>query len=136
MAFYLTTAVRNSMLDAITTATGNAALLRIYDNTGGAPANANASIGSCVLLAELVCASPFAAGAASGALTASSITQDSSANATGTASFFRLYKSDGTTVIAQGGCGTSGAELNLNTLSLVSGGPVQVTSVVWTAGNA
>lgn len=136
MAFYLTTAVRNARMDAITTATGNAALLRIYDATGGAPANANAAIGSCVLLAELTCGTPFGAGAASGALTAGAITQDSSANATGTAAFFRLYKADGTTVIAQGACGTSGAELNLNTLSIVSGGPVQVTSLVWTDGNA
>lgn len=136
MAFYLTTAVRNARMDAIATAAGNACLLRIYDATGGVPANANASIGSNVLLAELTCASPFAAGAASGALTLGTITQDSSANATGTASHFRIYKSDGTTVIAQGSCGTSGAELNLNTLSIVSGGPVQVTSAVWTDGNA
>lgn len=134
MAFYLTTAVRNARMDAITTATGNAALLRIYDGT--APANANTALSGNTLLAELTCASPFAGASSSGAVTASAITQDSSANATGTASFFRLYKSDGTTVIAQGACGTSGAELNLNTLSIVSGGPVQVTSLVWTDGNA
>ena len=39
---------------------------------------------------------------------ANAITQDSSADATGTASFFRLYKSDGTTCVLQGTVGTSG----------------------------
>lgn len=136
MALSFTTAVRNARQDAITTATGSAALLRIYDATGGVPASANASIGSCVLLAELTCGSPFAGAAASAAVTANAITQDSSANATGTAAFFRLYASNGTTVIAQGTVSTSGADLNLNTLSIVSGGPVQVTSLVWTDGNA
>lgn len=134
MALSFTTAVRNARQDAITTATGNAALFRIYDGTP--PASANAALSGNTLLAELTCASPFAAGAASAALTASAITQDSSANATGTASFFRLYKSDGTTVIAQGTVSTSGADLNLNTTSIVSGGPVAVTSLVWTDGNA
>lgn len=135
MALSFVTAVRNARQDAITAAAGNGALFRIYDATGGVPASANASIGSCVLLAELVCASPFAPAASSAALTASAITQDSSANATGTAAFFRLYASNGTTVIAQGTVGTSGADLNLNTLNIVAAGPVQVTSLVWTDGN-
>lgn len=134
MALSFTTAVRNAKLDAITTATGNAALFRIYDGTP--PASANASLSGNTLLAELTCASPFAPAASSAALTASAITQDSSANATGTASFFRLYASNGTTVIAQGTVSTSGADLNLNTTSIVAGGPVQVTSCVWTAGDA
>lgn len=133
MAISLTTAVRNAMLDAVTTATGSAALLRIYDGTP--PANANTALAGNTLLAELVCASPFAPGASSGVLTASAITQDSSANATGTASFFRVYASNGTTVIGQGTVSTSGADCNLNTVSLVSGGPVQVTSFVWTMGS-
>lgn len=136
MALSFTTAVRNARQDAITTATGNAALLRIYDATGGVPASANAAIGSNVLLAELTCATPFAAGAASAALTLGTITQDSSANATGTAAHFRIYKSDGTTVIVQGTVSATSGDLVLNTTSIVSGGPVQVSSMVWTDGNA
>lgn len=69
-------------------------------------------------------------------LTLNAITQDSSANATGTAAFFRIYKSDGTTVILQGSVGTSGQDLNLNTLSIVSGGPVAVTSFTITEANS
>lgn len=134
MTISIRTTTRNNMLDEITGDVGNAALLRIYD--GSAPASANASLSGNTLLAELTCASPFAGAASSGALTASSITQDSSANATGTASFFRIYDSGGTNSMLQGTVGTSGADLNLNTTSIVSGGPVAVTSFVLTAGNA
>src|SRR4051812_28323998 len=114
MTISMTTAVRNARADAITTATGNAALLRIYDGTP--PASANAALSGNTKLAELTAASPFAPAASGGVLTASAILQDTSADATGTASFFRLYKSDGTTVIKQGTVGTSGADLNLNTV--------------------
>lgn len=134
MTISLSTATRNAKLDAITTIIGTSGLLRIYDGTP--PASANAALSSNTLLAELALSATFAAGAASGALTASSITQDSSANATGTASFFRIYKSDGTTCIMQGTVNTSGGDLNLNTLSLVSGAAVSVTSFVLTEGNA
>lgn len=134
MTISLSTATRNAKLDAITTTIGTSGLLRIYDGTP--PASANAALSSNTLLAELALSSTFAAGASSGALTASSITQDSSANATGTASFFRIYKSDGTTCIMQGTVNTSGGDLNLNTLSLVSGAAVSVTSFVLTEGNA
>lgn len=135
MALSYTTTLRNTQLDAITTAVGNAGLLRIYD--GSVPANVGASIGSSTLLAELTCGTPFAASASSGALTAGSITQDSSANATGTATYFRLATSAGTAVIqgtvtATGG----GGDLTLTTTSIVSGQPVQVTSFVITRGNA
>lgn len=135
MTISYTTAVRNAKLDAITTAVGNAGLLRIYDATGGVPANANTAITTQVLLAELVCGSPFAAAASGGVLTANAISNDASANATGTAAFFRITDSAGTTTKYQGTVGTSGADLNLNTTSIVSGGPVAVSSLTITAGN-
>jgi hypothetical protein len=134
MALSLTTTVRNNRLDTITTAIGASGLLRIYDATGGTPANVGTAISTQVLLAELALSATFAAAASSGTLTASAITQDSSANATGTAAFFRLTTSGGTAVV-QGTVSTSGADLNLNTVSIVSGGPVQVTSLVITEAN-
>jgi hypothetical protein len=130
MALALSTTLRTTRADAITTAIGNAGLLSIYD--GSRPATGGTAT---TLLAQLTCGSPFAAGASSGVLTASAITQDSSANATGTASWFRITTSGGTFVI-DGNCGTSGSDLNLTTLSIVSGQPVQVTSLVLTEGNA
>jgi hypothetical protein len=60
--------------------------------------------------------------------TANTIATDSSAAATGTAAWFRAYKSDGVTGVLDGSVGTSGSDLNLNTTSIVSGATVAVTS--------
>lgn len=127
---YDTVSIRNAMLDAITTRAGNAALLRIYDGTQ--PARGGTAT---TLLAELTCGTPFAAAASGGVLTLGEITQDSSANATGTATWFRIVKADGTTFVMDGTVGTSGADLNLTTTSIVATQPVSVTSFVITEGN-
>ena len=131
MALAYSTTLRNAMLDAITTAAGNAALLRIYD--GSRPATGGTAT---TLLAELTCGTPFAASASGGVLTLGSITQDSSANATGTATWFRIVKSDGTTHVLDGSVGTSGSDLNLTTTSITSTQPVSVTSFTITEGNS
>ena len=128
---YEAATLRDAMLDAITTHAGNAALLRIYD--GSRPATAGTAT---TLLAELTCGTPFAAAAVNGVLTLGAITQDSSANATGTATWFRIVKSDGTTFVMDGNVGTSGSDLNLTTTSIVSGQPVSISSFVITEGNA
>lgn len=124
---------KNAQLDALDTYAANAALLRIYDGTP--PATADTALSGNTLLAELTMGSPPFGAASSGTLTAAAITSDSSANATGTASFFRIYKADGTTVVLQGTVGTSGADLNLNSVSITSGGTVAVSSMVITGGN-
>ncbi len=127
MALSFTTAVRNARADVITAQLPATGSLRIYDGTP--PASANAALSSNTLLANLPLNATFAAAASGGVLTANAITNDSSADATGTATFFRLIKTDGTTVVAQGTVGTSG------TTSLVAGGPVACSSLVWTEGN-
>lgn len=127
---YEAATLRDAMLDAITTHAGNAALLRIYD--GSRPATAGTAT---TLLAELTCGTPFAAAAVNGVLTLGAITQDSSANSTGTATWFRIVKADGTTFVMDGNVGTSGSDLNLTTTSIVSGQPVSVSSFVITEGN-
>ena len=138
MALQYRSTLRSNRLDTLTTDVGNAALLRIYSGTP--PADADAALSGNTLLAELTCASPFAPSASGGVLTASAITSDSSADATGTATFFRVYKSDGTTCVVQGTVGgtvqaTTG-DLQLNTSALVSSIPVAVTSLTITEGNA
>lgn len=135
MALSFSTTLRNSRADEITAALGGSALLRIYD--GSVPANVGASLGSSTLLAELTCNATFAPAASGGVLTLNGITQDSSANATGTAAYFRLVTSGGTAVIqgtvtATGG----GGDLTLNTTSISSGAAVSVTSFTITEGNA
>lgn len=130
MAIAYLVATRNAMLDAITTSAGASALLRIYN--GSRPATAGSAT---TLLAELTCNATFAPAAASGVLTLNAITQDSSANATGTASWFRIVKSDGTTFVMDGDVGTSGSDLNLTSTAIVITQPVSVTSFVITEGN-
>jgi hypothetical protein len=102
---YDVVSIRNAMLDTITTRAGNAALLRIYDSTGTGRPSTGGAVTTQVLLAELTCGTPFAAGAAAGVLTLGAITQDASANNTGTATWFRIVKADGTTFVLDGNVG-------------------------------
>lgn len=125
------TSLRNARLDEITAAAGANALLRIYDGTRPATGGA-----ATTLLAELTCNATFAPAASGGTLTLNAITADSSANATGTATWARIVKSDGTTFVCDCSVGTSGADINLNTVSIVAGAAVSVTSAVFTEGNA
>lgn len=132
MAIAYVTALRNSRMDAINTsanAGAGAALIRIYDGTRPATGGT-----ATTLLAELTASDPMFSAAASGVLTASAITQDASANATGTATWFRVVDSAGTAVM-DGSCATSGSDLNLTTTSIVSTQPVSITSFVLTEGN-
>lgn len=129
MALAYSTTIRNAMLDAITTAAGSNALLSIYD--GIRPATGGAAT---TLLAQLTCNATFAPAASGGVLTVNSITQDSSANATGTATWFRITTSVSTFVL-DGNVGISGSDLNLSSTSIVAGQPVSVTSFTITEGN-
>ena len=133
MALGYATGLRNAQLDAITTFAGNGALLRIYDGTKPSTGGT-----ATTLLAELTCGTPFAAGASSATLTLSAITQDSSANATGTATWFRIVKSDGTTHVMDGTVTATGGggDLTLTTTSIVTGQPVSITSFTISRGNA
>lgn len=64
-----------------------------------------------------------------GLLTASAITSDSSADATGTAGYFRIRATGtGADDVADGECGTSGADLNFNTVAITSGSTVAITA--------
>lgn len=123
-----TTAV-NAQADALSDLLDNG-YLRIYDGTQ--PANANTAITSQVLLAELRFNATAAPAASGGVLTMNSITQDSSANNTGTATWFRALKSDGSTAVFDGSVGTASCDLNLGSTSITSGASVAVTSMTYT----
>ena len=133
MAIKQTTAVRNAQLDALNSQTGTSAKLRIYNGTR--PANANTAITSQTMLVELTCnATAFAAAASGGVLTANAISSGTAA-ATGTASWFRLWQSNGTTAIMDGDVSTAGADLNLNNTSIATGQTVSVSSFTVTDGD-
>ena len=134
MTVKLATAVRNAMMDAITAQAGASAKLRFY--TGTRPANPQTAVSSQVLLAELTCNATFAPAASGGVLTMNAITADSAADATGTAAWARLFKSDGTTVIGDFDVGTSGSDINMNSTSITSGSQVAISSFTITDGNA
>lgn len=125
----ITNAVRSLQALAIDQEFDNG-YLRIYDGTR--PAGPSTAITSQVLLAELRFAATAVSSESNGVLTFATITKDTSANATGTATWARCLKSDGTTAIADIEVGTSGANLNLSTVSIVSGVEVDVTSFTWT----
>jgi hypothetical protein len=133
VALSYSTTLRNSQLDAITTAVGASGKLRIYSGTR--PANVAGAI-TGTLLAELTLNATFAPAASGGVLTLNAITADTSADATGTATHFRIFQSNGTTAVIDGDVGTSGSDLNLNSVSLTLGASVSVTSFTITAGNA
>jgi hypothetical protein len=120
----------NAEADAVCGLANNG-FLRIYDGTQAV--SADTAVGAQVLLAELTFGATAFGAAVSGVATANAITQDSSANATGTATWFRVLRSDGTTVLFDGSVGISGANLNLNSVAITAGAAVSVTALTFTA---
>lgn len=111
--------------------------LRIYDGTQ--PTNADTAIGAQVLLAELRFNATASGATVNGLITWNALTADSSANNTGTPTWFRALSSDGTTVVYDGTAGASGCNLNLSGLSggqIIAGGNVAVSSFTHDVLNA
>lgn len=129
--------VRNAQLEALETAVGVSAILKIYDLTAGAPANCAAAITGTVL-ATLNLPSDWMAAASAGSKAMSGTWQDASADAAGVADFFRLFASDGTTCHAQGTVtlGGGGGDMTLDNTNITAGQSVTVTSFAISAGNA
>src|SRR4051812_39464332 len=95
----LSNAAANAAADAVCALLNNG-YLRLYSGTQAA--DADTAIGAQVLLAELRFNATAFGSAVAGVATANAITADSSADATGTATWFRALKSDGTTVVFDG----------------------------------
>lgn len=112
------------------------AVLRIYDGT--VPADPDTAITSQTLLAELTMSNPAFGAAADanpgGRATANAITSDPSANATGTATFFRILTGTALTPHIQGTVSATGGggDLQLATVSIVAAAIVAVTSLTYT----
>lgn len=118
----------NAAADAVC-ALLNSGKLQIYD--GSQPVTADTEVDAQVKLAELTFGSPAFAAAVAGVATANAITEDSAADATGTASWFRaLTSGDGKTF--DGSVGTSGCDLNLNSVEIQVNAEVSVTSMTYT----
>ncbi len=94
----LANAVVNAQADALARQLDDG-YLRIYG--GSQPANANTAVAGQVLLVELRFANPSAPAASNGVITFAAFTAISAA-ATGTASWFRCLKSDGSSAVFDG----------------------------------
>lgn len=103
----------------------NSGTIQIYSGTQ--PVNANTAISGNTLLATLTLANPAFGSSVAGVITANTITSGT-AVATGTATFARFYQSNGTTVVWDEQVGATGAALNINTVSIVTGATVSSTS--------
>lgn len=117
--------LRNARLAARSTVVGNAGKLLIMDGTRPATGGAATNV-----LATFILGSPFAP-APSNATQSPTLPTAVNASASGTATWFRITKADGTFVED----GSIGQEMNLNTNTITSGLQVQVTSWSVTAGN-
>lgn len=109
----------------------NNGFLDIYD--GSQPATADTAIGAQVKLARCTYGATAFGAASAGVATANAIGTDSAADATGTAAWFRAWKSDGTTPVFDGSVGTSAADLVLNSVAIQINAAVSVTSQTYTA---
>jgi hypothetical protein len=135
MAFQFSVSARNGALDAIETATGATAILRI--RSGAAPA-ACATADSGTALAALTLPADWLAAASAGTKALAGTWQDASADATGTAAHFRVYDNAGTTCHIQGTVTITGGggDMTLDSVSITAAQEVNVTSFVLTAGGA
>lgn len=135
MALQYSVTVRNAKLDAVETAIGVSAVLKI--RTGAAPANC-AAADSGTVLATLSLPSDWMAAASSGSKAMSGTWQDASADNAGTAAHFRLYASDGTTCHAQGTVTATGGggDLTVDNTVFAAAQAFSITSFTLTAGNA
>lgn len=127
MATRISVAAQNAAASAI------AALLNtgtIEIRTGTQPATpATAATGT--LLGTLTLSSTAFGSASSGTVTANAITGDSSADATGTAGWFRAYSSAAAAVIDGSVTATGGGgDMTLDSVSIVATGTINMTS--WT----
>lgn len=118
-------AVANAKLDAIESTIGTSAVLKIY--SGSMPANVAASRTGTVL-ATLSLPSDWMAAAASGAKAKSGTWQDASADNTGTAGYYTIFASDGTTAHIQGTVGVSATDMIVDSVSFTSGQSFTINS--------
>ena len=131
----LATTIRTTRMEAIKTAIDAGAgpgTIKFY--TTPLPATTGAAISTQTLLGTLTLSDPCGS-VTGGVLTFSAISDDISADATGTIAFGRIQDSDGTFVL-DGTAGTSGAVFIFNTVAAVSGGVIRVLSATLTDSNA
>lgn len=127
------TTVRNAMLNAIEAAIGTSPKLRIYG--GAAPESLDDFAED--LLAEMTLPSDWMGGAANGVKDKAGSWLTEAASGTGTATFYRIFNSAGSTPHEQGSISEEGGggDLIIDSASIVFGEQVAVATYTLTAGN-
>lgn len=129
MTYRYSVAVRNAKLDAIETAIGASAVLKIF--SGAEPANCAAADPAGLLVTINLPADWMAAAAAGSKGLAGSWA--GTASGAGTAQCFRIYDTSGAACGIQGGIP---ADMTLNNTSIAVGQAVSVSTFNITQGNA
>lgn len=128
--------VKNAMLNAIESAIGTSAVLKI--RTGNAPA-AIGDADSGTVGATISLDSDWMAAASGGTKALAGTWSDTSADNTAdvSAGHFRIYASDGTTQHMQGTVTVTGGggDMTLDDVTIVAGQVVTITAFTLTAGN-
>ncbi len=126
MSLSIAVATRDALLTSYGT-NFNGASLEIF--AGAVPADADTALSGQTLLGTVTFGATAFGAAAAGSMAANAIAQ-ANAVATGAATFYRVL--NGATVIEQGTVTATGGggDLQLNTTSIVSGAPIDVTSFV------
>lgn len=135
MAVKMSVAVRNGLLDAIETAIGTGAVMKL--RTGAPPTNIT-DADSGTVVATLTLPSDWMAAASGGTKALSGTWQDASADAGGTVAHFRIYASNGTTQHIQGTVTDTGGggDLTLDNSVVTTGQSITITTFTLTAPNA
>lgn len=133
MALQYSVAVRNAQLDVFEATVGASAVLKI--RAGAIPVDCAAADAGTVL-ATINLPPDWMAAASSGVKLKNGVWATTYADASGTASYFRIYASDGVTVHAQGAISLSGGDMTLNNVLIASGQVITVTAFTISAGNA
>lgn len=109
--------------------------LKFYD--GARPAGGpSVAVTTQVLLGTLTCSDPIGSTAA-GVLTFGAVTQDNAADASGTASWARLFDADGVARADFDVTDTAGSgAVKINTVNIVAGGPILLNTLTITMGGA
>ncbi len=129
----LRNALGQKIIDACDAGTGSCKF-KFYD--GSIPADGDTAIGSQTLLGTLTASDPVAT-VTGGVVTFAAITQDSAADATGTASFAAVTDSDDVLVCYLDVTNEAGTgAIKINTVSIYAGGPIQMNSFAITMGGA
>jgi hypothetical protein len=128
-------AVRNARLDVIESTIGVSAQLKIL--SGAQPANC-AAADSGTVLATMALPSDWMSNASAGSKAKLGTWQDTSADATGTAGYFRIYDSTGTTCHFQGSVTATGGggDLTLDNVSIAAAQSITITGFTLTDANA